>query len=215
MSAAQRNRVALAGAVLGLAALTGFVGLAPPASAHASLVGTDPEQGALLDAAPAAVTLTFTEPMDDLAEVVVSGPDGADLADGAPVVDGAVVRQSVVATGAARAAGTWSIAYRATSADGHPLTGQVTFSVGAPTEPTSETITEPTSEPTSEPTTEPTTEPSTEAATDAAAPEETASAASSSGPGLPTRDVVVPLALLGAAVALWLLSRRLPAGPPS
>ncbi|MFD5314615.1 copper resistance protein CopC, partial [Streptomyces ardesiacus] len=47
--------------LLGTVLLLFLLGTAAPASAHAALDGTDPGDGAVLERAPAHVTLTFSE----------------------------------------------------------------------------------------------------------------------------------------------------------
>ena len=54
------GRPSLALGIAGVIAL----GLAGPAAAHANLLRSDPAASALLDQAPAAVTMTFSEPPD-------------------------------------------------------------------------------------------------------------------------------------------------------
>lgn len=129
----------LATAVLALLGLP-LAGPAP-AHAHASLVSTDPEQGAVLDALPGRVEFVFSEPMDPTAYVVVTAPDGSALAVGDPEVDGATITQEVADGGE----GTYVMAVKAVSKDGHPLTGRVDFAVGesSATTPTEEPAPEP------------------------------------------------------------------------
>ncbi|MCL8024981.1 copper resistance CopC family protein [Nocardioides bruguierae] len=109
-----------------LAALLLTVGAAP-ASAHASLIGTDPEDGASLDALPTSVTFEFSEEMSDPAYVVVTAPDGSEVADGDPVVSDNLVTQALLDG----PAGAYTMAYRVVSADGHPVSGQISFTVAA------------------------------------------------------------------------------------
>lgn len=97
-----------------------------PASAHAGLVGTDPSDGASLTAMPTSVSLTFNENIGNPAYVAVTAPDGTQL----DVTD----TQAVDAEVRARVAdpgqrGTYTMAYRVVSADGHPVGGTVTFDV--------------------------------------------------------------------------------------
>jgi len=110
--------VLLAGAVL--------LALPSPALAHASLVGSTPTAGARLDELPAQVQLEFSEEVLEPAYVVLTGPDGASAAAGEPQVDGAMVVQAT----AGGPDGGYTLAYRAVSRDGHPVTGQITFTVG-------------------------------------------------------------------------------------
>lgn len=108
-----------------------------PASAHASLVGSDPEDGAALDTEPTKVSIKFNEDVSTPAQLEVTAPDGTALADGDATVDGRTVSQTVQASGHA---GTYTMAYRVVSADGHPVSGEITYDVtsGEATEQVSE-----------------------------------------------------------------------------
>lgn len=125
------GRLSSAGAVL-VAGLLVFLGAwlavaTSPASAHAALEGSSPQQGASLVALPDEVTFTFSQEMSAPAYVMVRGPDGTALTSGDPVVQRNVVRQRLRAS---TATGTYTMAYRAVSVDGHPVTGQIAFTVG-------------------------------------------------------------------------------------
>lgn len=100
---------------------------AAPASAHAGLVSSTPENGARLDTLPAEVSLTFNEEISEPAYVVVTAPDGSRESGGDPEVSGDTVTQQL--TGDQE--GTYIAAYRVVSEDGHPVTGRVEFSVGS------------------------------------------------------------------------------------
>ncbi|MCM2578560.1 copper resistance CopC/CopD family protein [Streptomyces meridianus] len=127
-------RVLLAAAAL-LGALTGaLLAGAAPASAHAALTASDPRQGAVLGSAPEQVTLTFSEKvaMSDGA-VRVLDPQGKrvdtgkvrDLGRGSTVRVAAPLHPGLPD-------GTFTVVWKAVSADGHPVGGAFTFSVGAP-----------------------------------------------------------------------------------
>lgn len=138
MTRSIRIATVLALAVLG-APLTGLA----PAYGHASMVASTPEQGAVLDVMPDAVSFEFSEPMDPVAYVVVTAPDGSAVAVGAPEVSGDTVTQAVRDAGA----GTYLMAVKAVSEDGHPVTGRVEFAVGEPSQqaaPQSSVTVEPT-----------------------------------------------------------------------
>jgi copper resistance protein C len=105
--------------------------LGSPALAHTSLLSSTPVDGAQLDAAPAAVELVFSEPVNpELVTVVVSTAAGTARQSGAPLVSDAVVSQPVVPL---TESGEYVVAYRVVSADGHPVTGQVRFALALPT----------------------------------------------------------------------------------
>lgn len=114
-----------------LAAVVGMLlwVLATPASAHNALIGSTPAADAVLERAPASVTLQFNQVVGaNLGTVVVTGPDGADWADG-PVKP--VDTTAVQALRAGGPAGLYQVAYRVVSADGHPVTGTLAYTVEA------------------------------------------------------------------------------------
>ncbi|MFC8594416.1 copper resistance CopC/CopD family protein [Streptomyces atroolivaceus] len=130
-------------AVALLAALTSLLfGLvlagASPASAHAALTGSDPQDGAVVATAPEEVTLTFSEQIaldDD--SIRVLDPSGERADTGAPrdLTSGGAVRYGVQLHNGLPD-GTYTVAWQAVSADSHPVSGAFTFSVGAPSETT-------------------------------------------------------------------------------
>ncbi|MFF8916792.1 copper resistance CopC/CopD family protein [Streptomyces sp. NPDC015032] len=137
--AAPAPRRPLAAAAL-LAALVSMVlglllGGAGPASAHAALTGSDPQDGAVVDTAPKEVTLTFSEQvaMSD-GSIRVLDPDGKRADTGAAPRDlhsGSTVKYGVTLH-AGLPDGTYTVAWQAVSADSHPVSGAFTFSIGAP-----------------------------------------------------------------------------------
>ncbi|BBY18934.1 copper resistance CopC family protein [Mycolicibacterium litorale] len=95
------------------------------AAAHAAVIGTDPADKATLTEAPARVSATFNEAMQPaFAAMTVVGPDGNLWSTGAPQVQDAVVSVELRPLGPA---GTYTVNYRATSADGHVVTGSWAF----------------------------------------------------------------------------------------
>lgn len=99
-----------------------------PAWAHASLIGTDPADGAVLPAAPATITLTFNEPVNvEEGGVRLLDASGAELPSTTRAVDNTVVTTPAAALGT----GTVIVAWQVVSADSHPITGGFTFAVGA------------------------------------------------------------------------------------
>lgn len=116
-------------AVLLAGLLVGSAGA--PASAHASLVSTDPAEGAVVPEAPDVVTFTFSEPVS-LAGDSLQSYDAA----GDPVDVDASARDEVVTADLPDDLddGTYVVAWRVVSSDGHPIAGSLTFHVGAPSE---------------------------------------------------------------------------------
>ena len=124
----RRTGAVLAATVVGgLCALLG----ASPAAAHNSLTGSDPEDGARLETPPAQVRLTFLTTLDPkTTKVTVTGPGKVSAAAGEPRFEGKVVEVDF----AAGAAGAYTVAYQVASDDGHPIKGDIgfTLAVGAP-----------------------------------------------------------------------------------
>lgn len=114
-------------AVLGLLVpvVAGLALGASPASAHAALAGTDPEDGSSLQTLPETVTFTFTENVGNV-NVAVQSPDGAQM----QLSDVVAVDNTASATLTDPGQrGTYTASYRVVSADGHPISGTVTFDV--------------------------------------------------------------------------------------
>jgi len=114
----------LTGSALWLVAL-----LAAPADAHARLVDADPADGQVLAQAPKRITLRFDESVTEPGARLID-PDG----DPAPVettVRGSVVTVTVESP---LADGSYALSWRALSADGHPVSGDLRFAVGAPSD---------------------------------------------------------------------------------
>jgi methionine-rich copper-binding protein CopC len=113
-----------------LLALLVLLAGAPRAAAHNTLQGTDPADGSTVDTPPSHVTLTFDQPAQALGtEVVVLGPDGAVASTGSAELVDTTVAQALAG---GLAAGTYTVQWRVTSADGHPLSGELTFTAAAP-----------------------------------------------------------------------------------
>jgi methionine-rich copper-binding protein CopC len=108
--------------------------MAPPSLAHSQEVASDPADKSKVSIVPAAVTMTFNENVLRLGtKVLVTGPAG-NVTKGAPTVLNNVVRQALSADSPA---GAYTVQWRVTSADGHPVSGKFTFTAarGASTQP--------------------------------------------------------------------------------
>lgn len=100
--------------------------LVNPAAAHTDLVSAEPASEAVLSAPPATVTLTFSDDINPQFVAMTVSVDGAD-----PTRITTRTQRSVV-TGELpddRSPGRWTVAYRVVSSDGHPVTGQTSFTV--------------------------------------------------------------------------------------
>jgi hypothetical protein len=94
------------------------------ATAHDVLEKTVPGDGTTVDQLPSSIVLVFSEqPLELGLQIIVTSPDG-NVADGPAMISGREVTQPVSATAPA---GDYTVAYRVTSADGHPLTGSFRF----------------------------------------------------------------------------------------
>ena len=123
-------------AVVGMAIGVSVVLPATPAAAHNSLTGSDPRNGARLAAAPKRIELRFlATPAPATAKITVTGPDNVPAAGGAPTFSGS--RVSVPFKPGA--AGLYIVGYQVGSTDGHPVTGEIRFTLttGTPAEPPS------------------------------------------------------------------------------
>ncbi|GAB3211650.1 copper resistance CopC family protein [Nocardia tengchongensis] len=121
------TRKLLAGLVTGLL-VTGFALLGGGvANAHSAVVGSTPDNGAQIDTSPATVSVTFNESLQPAyPSMTVVGPDGNLWQKGQPKVDGATISVEVGELGPV---GEYKIAYRVTSADGHPVSGTRSFTL--------------------------------------------------------------------------------------
>lgn len=121
MRAPSRLIAALIGVLMAIAALSG----APVASAHATLISSDPAPDTSLAESPATVSATFSEDLQTaFASMTVVGPDGNLWSTGEPRVHGPVAEVDVRPLGPA---GTYTANYRVTSADGHVISGSWSF----------------------------------------------------------------------------------------
>lgn len=106
-----------------------LVGVASPAFAHDELVGAVPATGGQVDALPPELVLTFSGVLLDepgATEVVVTDATGASLTGGDPVLDGTKLTQPLTGS----ASGVVSVIWRVVSSDGHPVSGEYSFTVG-------------------------------------------------------------------------------------
>ncbi|MFC4585023.1 copper resistance CopC family protein [Sphaerisporangium corydalis] len=110
----------VAAAVLGTA-------VAAPAMAHTVLKSSDPKKGDTVKTLDS-VKLTFNEAVR-FPVVLVRDAGGKKYHQGKPSTDGAVVTQKVAG---ALPSGKYTIAWRVVSDDGHPIEGEIPFTVKAP-----------------------------------------------------------------------------------
>lgn len=119
--------------LIAVAAVLAVLGPGSPAWAHAQLVSADPAKGATLTAAPATVTLGFSERLNpDFTTIVVSDAARQRVAASEATVDKA--RGTITLTGAL-GNGVYTVAYRVVSVDGHIVQGSYPFTLADPNLP--------------------------------------------------------------------------------
>ncbi|MCL2536415.1 MAG: copper resistance protein CopC [Nocardiaceae bacterium] len=97
------------------------------AAAHSAVIGSDPANGAQIATAPERVSLQFNEALQaKFASLTVVGPDGNLWSKGDPTVQGDTVSVPLEGLGPV---GDYTIAFRVTSADGHPVSGTQKFTL--------------------------------------------------------------------------------------
>lgn len=107
-------------------AATGLVGPLSVAQAHDELTNTVPADGVEVDEVPDEVRMEFIGGVAPVGTVVaVSGPLG-EVTDGEPQIDGTAVIQPLVDD---VPPGDYSVVWRVTSQDGHPISGEFGYAV--------------------------------------------------------------------------------------
>lgn len=183
--------------------------MAPTASAHTDLQVSTPEDGESLEIAPEEIRLTFSEELfEELVEISILDATG-DLYSTIEVEQTPPPGTDVIFPWPTQAPpGEYSIAYRVVSADGHPVTGTISFSYAATAPEPSPSDTAP--EPTPSDST-----PSTESSTPAASPAAPSPTASTPSPSSPTESSTssstdsasgTPLVVLGVVLLLGVIA---------
>ncbi|WP_456787240.1 copper resistance CopC family protein [Cellulomonas sp. P5_C5] len=203
-------RRTLAGALGVLLGLAAVVLGAPAAQAHNVLQSTDPAEGSTVQVVPEQVTLTFNEPVLMVGtEIMVHTADETMVNIGPPIL---VDNTAGIAVTGELPAGEYTVIYRVTSADGHPIEGQFRFTAAEATSYGVATVA-----PTMTPS--PTTSAEVQA-NESAAPSPSPSASSAPAAaeervsGAVLVGAVAAFVVIGGVVA-WLLLRRRPAGRPT
>jgi methionine-rich copper-binding protein CopC len=124
------KKSACAAAVAFVVSLVLGTALAAPALAHTSLKSSDPKRNARVEKLDE-ITLEFTESVR-LPVVLVRSSGGERYEKGKPSVDGPTVTQDVADS---LPPGAYTVAWRVVSADGHPVEGEIPFTVAPPATP--------------------------------------------------------------------------------
>ncbi|WKT89589.1 copper resistance protein CopC [Microbacterium maritypicum] len=194
---ARTRRLSVFSAAAAFLVLLSVGATANPASAHDNLVASSPASGEQLALPPEQVTLQFSASIfTDGAEVVLNDSAGKNWIEGPLTINGPEVTANIAP---GMPAGSYEVIWKVVSADGHPISEAIPFSVleGAPV-----------ASPTPTPTPVATEETEEASPTPTATPTETNGA---EGPeawqiGLIISSVV--LALGGIAIAVILITRR-------
>ncbi|WP_151525593.1 copper resistance CopC family protein [Serinicoccus kebangsaanensis] len=102
----------------------GLLAIPGSAMAHDELTGSEPTDGSAGEA-PDDLTLSFSGQIAEVgAAVTVTDPDGSSVTEGEPEVDGSEVEQDLVDD---LADGQYAVVWRVTSEDGHPISGEFSF----------------------------------------------------------------------------------------
>lgn len=180
--------------------------IGPPAGAHEDFVGSDPGDGSTVAAAPRNVRLEFTGTPGRRSTMLVT--DGCDRDVTGRVQTGDSVLQAAVEAGQP---GAWRVTFTVVSDDGHPVEGEVAFTVRGRADCAAPSETPAASEPTSP---EASAEPSAEASPTASAEagqEHTAASSDDGGSPWPwVAGVAGGVVLLGAVASTAYMRRTAP-----
>jgi copper resistance protein C len=133
----RRSRlIASTGVLLGLLVGGPLVLGAPAAEAHDVLISTNPADGSTVDVVPAQIQMTFNNVAFAVGtQILVNGPNG-NIANGPVHIVNHDVVQPVTS---GSPAGSYTVLWRVTSADGHPVSGKFTFTATAASTKTAST----------------------------------------------------------------------------
>ena len=109
------------------------VATAPAAAAHNTLTASDPAANAVIPAVPQTFSLTFNDQVKNEFVTVVLTPDGNAPITLIATVSGPTVTATLPTTTTAADPGTsraYRLGYRVISADDHPISGSIDFTVG-------------------------------------------------------------------------------------
>ncbi len=117
-----------------LAISTLFLLAMPSAFSHTSMISSSPTQGEVLKSLPERIELNFDSPLmkigkKEVNQLLMRGPDKA-LISLTPVI---TFKSSIsaIVTGKDRGEGLYKIYYRVVSQDGHPISGFISYTIGA------------------------------------------------------------------------------------
>lgn len=118
----------VAACVLMSAVVTVGIGI-EVAQAHSELTSSNPAARSVMSTAPAQIALTFSDTIEQRFSTVTIS-----VGDGPPAKSKVEVRQNrlrAVVPDAVRRSGTWTVAFRVVSIDGHPISGTIPLTIKA------------------------------------------------------------------------------------
>ena len=189
-----------------LGALAALMLSLPAAHAHSELLSSSPEADAQLETVPTEVVLTFSEPLQaQLSVVRVVDGEGLPMTRGEPTVAGDTLTQELLELHP----GGYTITYKVISADGHPISDAISFTISssaasaspsapAPSSPSQTTSTQSESSGTSTPS----------AATATASPASAAADTETDDDAGGFRWLVLVAAVVAGAAIAWFARRR-------
>lgn len=178
--------------------------VATAAQAHDELVSSYPEAGSTITGSPAEITLSFSGELIagmQSAAVEVIAPDGQNIATDAPSEDGTSITQHLAPN---PPAGLFTVRWKVVSSDGHPISGEYTYTVA----PTDAVPSSPAATPSAAPQTPAPTATATSTATEASADNGYGGETSGGGDSFPILAVVGGVVVLGGALVIVLMVGR-------
>lgn len=112
-----------------LIALASVLGFSSPAAAHDDFVSSYPQADSTINRSPDEITLTFSGELtdtEDASVVEVFDEQGANVAIDSPGISGTSITQHLAPEAAT---GAFTVRWKVVSADGHPVSGEYTYTV--------------------------------------------------------------------------------------
>lgn len=125
----KKRSAAFVALVTFLFALVSVLGISSPAAAHDDFVSSYPKANSTIDDSPDEITLTFSGELTDMegASVIeVLDDQGATVAIDAPGISGTSITQHLAPKAVT---GLFTVRWKVVSADGHPISGEYTYTV--------------------------------------------------------------------------------------
>jgi copper transport protein len=126
----RRSGAGLLRAILLLVLVCSLLGSVPLASGHAYLNESDPENGEQVEKPPEEVTLSFSGDGVQLAEVVITGPDGEDVSGETAIDSDDSQLVSAPVEDSEADEGVYTVQWEVLADDGHTTSGTFLFSLG-------------------------------------------------------------------------------------